>query len=100
MTKSHSRLLVTLVLAAVYLTAFGVGTGHARSQPLGAASPVASSPRPGIGPYSGEPDTGGQSAPTPKVNPTFLVPGIYSWMPQLWIHWSWRAPKETGRRRF
>lgn len=64
MSKTCIRVLLTLVLLTSGLMALGVGAGTARARE-GVSSVVLSqtASRPVIGPLSGEPDTGGQSAP-------------------------------------
>ena len=104
MTKLRNRLLITLILAAVSLSAIGVGTVSARPRAnvRGAASletPASSSStwsptlRGPAGRFSGEPDAGNGTTPKPASKPTFASPtdittvnGIGMWV-QLWALW-------------
>lgn len=93
MTKLRSRLLVTLVLAAVVLAAVGIdiaaaGTFQRRLPPLRMSPAVT---RAGVGSYAGEPDPTGSGAPSPSVKPASMtyVPG--QWLTWLWIQWRTRG---------
>jgi hypothetical protein len=101
MTKLRNRLLVTLVLAAVLLAALGTGVVSART--LQRRNPslggTVTTPRPGTGWYSGEPDPSGQGAPCPpKVDkPAMIVPAPGLWVAQWWIQWRTQS-SNAGRR--
>jgi hypothetical protein len=71
--KLRSRLLVTLVLLAVFSTVTGVGAASARAQAQHAAVKHQHKPVP-TGPCSGEPDIGGQVAPTTKTTSSATAP--------------------------
>jgi hypothetical protein len=103
MTTLRSRLLSTLVLAAVILSALGTGAASARTfqrrvSPVGSN---AAAPRPGMGRFTGEPDPSGSGAPTPpNVEKTSLVlpsPGL--WLVQRWLQWKIQNPDPRGRSR-
>jgi hypothetical protein len=92
MTKLRSRLLVTLVLAAVALAAVGIDVASARASRRN--SPWSSggvTSRPRIGSFVGEPDPSGSGAPLPVVKPAYMTPAPNLWMAQLWIQWRMRS---------
>jgi hypothetical protein len=93
MTKFRSRLLVSLVLAAVALAAVGIDVASASTArhtgPPWRASTTA--PRPNSGPFAGEPDPSGSGAPIPLIKPASLTPMPAMWMAQLWIQWRIRS---------
>lgn len=99
MTKLRSRLLTTVVLAAIAVSAIGVGTAAAKGRPIHAPAPQVEKHRPQTGTYSGEPDAGGgptPQRPTPAtVNPndaTNLAVTVDALMLQLWaLWWGWRT---------
>jgi hypothetical protein len=101
MTKLRNRLLITLILAAVAMSAIGVGAVSARTRayvrgartvPTTAGSVWSSKARTPIGPYSGEPDAGNGTAPKQSTKPTTVNPtgafvdGMGAWT-QLWALW-------------
>ena len=103
MTKLRIRLLITLILAAVSLSAIGVGTVSARPRAnirgaTGLQTSASSSTwspvlRHSAGRFSGEPDAGNGTTPKPATKPTFASPtdiitvdGIGMWA-QLWALW-------------
>lgn len=93
MTKLRSRLLVSLVLAAVVLVAVGVDVASARpakGRSVSWLSPVASG-RPGTGPCGGEPDPSGSGAPQPLVKPASISGLPSHWLADLWIMWRTRG---------
>lgn len=106
MTTLRNRLLVTLVLAAVLMSALGTGVASARTiQRRGSASVnTAGSVRPGVGPCAGEPDPVPSGAPMPpqilktSTQRVSSNPGL--WMLQLWIQMRARSPfaQQLGRR--
>lgn len=101
MTKLRSRLLVSLVLAAVTLVAVGVDVASARPTRGRPAPPVASTAavRPVAGPCGGEPDPSGNGAPKPEVKPAW-VSGLPSpWLADLWIMWKTRSLSAQPRVR-
>jgi len=87
MTKLRSRLLVTLILAAVMLSAVGPGVARADSNRQSGSRTSAPWSSPTVRPLSGEPDAGGLSSPTPKSSPTWVAPLISPWVLELWIKW-------------
>jgi hypothetical protein len=95
MTTLRSRLLITLVLAAVLLSALGTVASARTFQRQGSpAGGSAVATRPGMGRFSGEPDPNGGGAPCPpKIEKTSMVmtpPGI--WLVQRWLQWRLRSP--------
>ena len=88
MGTMRARLLMPLVLAALVFAPLGVGTswaaGHRASR---GTPPIVALPRRTAGPMSGEPDSGGQSAPRPGVPPAYLVVGVNPWLLQAWYLW-------------
>lgn len=93
MTKLRSRLLVSLVLAAVTLVAVGVdvaSAGPAKGRATPWLAPTATG-RPAAGPCGGEPDPSGNGAPKPEVKPARVsgLPG--QWLADLWIMWRTRG---------
>ena len=93
MTKLRSRLLVSLVLAAVVLVAVGVDVASAASARGRKSSWVATVPtgRPGAGSFAGEPDPTGQGAPVPVLKPASMTGLPSHWMANLWIMWKMRS---------
>lgn len=93
MTKLRSRLLVTLVLAAVALTTVGIEAAMARAPkrrtPSAWAQPSAVT-RPGAGSFSGEPDPSGSGAPATDVKPASLTTAPGVWLSQMWLRWRTR----------
>ncbi len=100
MTKLCSRLLVSLVLAAVVAVTCGFGFAPAHRSPWSSRSgdtPTAFQ-RPGVGTFSGEPDGTGQGAPQPVVKPSSMFPTSPNyWLAQLWIRWRFRGQFEPHR---
>lgn len=96
MTKLRSRLLVSLVLAAVVLTAVGVDVASA--WPAKGRTPPGLSPsygamgRPGVGSFTGDPDPTGSGAPQPVVKPASMTGLPSHWLASLWIMWRTRSP--------
>jgi hypothetical protein len=101
MTKLRNRLLITLILAAVSLSAIGVGTVSARTRTSvrGARNTTTTTgstwsfkARTPVGPYSGEPDAGNGTTPKQYSKPTtgsptdVTVDALDMWM-QLWALW-------------
>jgi hypothetical protein len=91
MKKLRNGFFVTLVLTAVLLTVGGIGAGMAGTSGHrnGQSSPTASSPRPVLGPFSGEPDAGTTGAPVPKVTGStsaYLSP-LTTLTQRVWIIW-------------
>jgi len=88
MGTMRARLLMPLVLAALVSAPLGVSSswaaGHRASR---GAPPIVALPRSTAKPMSGEPDSGGQSAPRPGVPPPFLVAGVSPWLLQAWYLW-------------
>jgi hypothetical protein len=102
MTKLRNRLLVTLVLAAVSLAALGTGVASARTPQRRNPSlgGTASTSRPGMGRFSGEPDPNGGGAPVPPIDKTAMqpvLPGL--WVAQLWIQWRTLSPNAQQHSR-
>lgn len=104
MTKLRSRLLVSLVLAAVVLTAVGVDVASAWSA-RGRTSPWQSPSygatfRPGAGSFAGEPDPTGNGSPQPVVKPASMTGLPSSWLASLWIMLRTRSPhvQQPARR--
>lgn len=97
MTKLRSRLLVSLVLAAVVLVAVGVDVASAGSDRGRSSSWVraATTGRPGAGSFSGEPDPTGSGAPVPVVKPASLSGLPSHWLANLWI--MWRAKSQSAQ---
>jgi len=96
MTKLRSRLLVSLVLAAVVLVATGAEVASARpakgrTAPWHAAGASAIS-RPGAGSFAGEPDPSGNGSPQPVVKPASMTGLPGHWLANLWIKWRLRSP--------
>jgi hypothetical protein len=97
MTKLRSRLLVSLVLAAVVLTAVGVDVASAwpargRTAP-GQSPSYGAMNRPGVGSLAGEPDPNMGGAPQPVVKPASLTGLPSHWLANLWITWRMRSPQ-------
>lgn len=96
MTKLRSRLLVSLVLAAVVLVAVGVDVASARpakgrTPPWQSATSNATI-RPGAGSFAGEPDPSGSGSPQPVVKPASSIGLPSHWLANLWIMWRTRSP--------
>jgi hypothetical protein len=93
MTKLRSRLLVSLVLAAVTLVAVGVDVASARSA-KGRSAPwlaATAAGRPSAGPCGGEPDPSGNGSPQPQVKPASLSGVPSTWLANLLIMWRTRS---------
>ena len=96
--KLCSRLLVTLVLLAVFSTVTGVGSASARGQSQPVAAKQQRKPAPTARPYSGEPDIGGQTAPAPKSSPSSATTptsgDLLSWL--AWLKTLGLISREAG----
>lgn len=96
MTMLRNRLLVTLVLAAVSLAAFGTGVASARTplrrNPTWVGTATTSRPSPGR--FTGEPDPSGSGSPCPPKTTNLVgtapTPGL--WWVQQWIQWRTGSP--------
>lgn len=102
MKKLRNGFLVTLVLTAVLLTVCGTGTsaagtsGHRNGQ----SSPTALSPRPDLGPFSGEPDVGQTGTPVPKVTGSTYLSPVTALTQRVWIIWlarNWAGQNPKSR---
>ncbi len=100
MTTVRARLLVPLVLAALLSASLGVDTswahGHRASR---GAPPSLGLPRHAAGPMSGEPDSGGLSAPKPGSLAPYSVAGVNSWLLQAWYQWWTEQQAKVAERR-
>lgn len=97
MKTMRARLLMLLVLAALVSAPVGVSPswagGHRASR---GAPPIVVLPRRAAGPMSGEPDSGGNSAPRPGVQPAYTVVGVNPWLLQLWYQWWLEQQAKVG----
>ncbi|MCC6348901.1 MAG: hypothetical protein IT347_04815 [Candidatus Eisenbacteria bacterium] len=93
MTKLRSRLLVSLVLAAVAIAIAGIEAASARpSERRSLPAPTSfTSSRPGAGSFGGEPDPTGNGSPQPSVKPASLVGLPNFWLLDYWIKWRMRS---------
>lgn len=103
MTKLRTRLLVTLVLTAVTLSALGIGLAAASTSPSReSGSPSFGSIQNSSQVNSGEPDTGGQSSPLPPVKSTNSITvrtNVSFWLRQIWNVWYAQFySRDTGHR--
>lgn len=104
MTTLRSRLLMTLLLAAVMLSVLGTGVSSALTFQRRSYTPVGNgaTPRSGYtGRFSGEPDPNGSGAPNPPIiEKTRLVPSTPGlWLAQRWLQWRLQSLDPQGRRR-
>ena len=98
MKTMRARLLMLLVLAALVSAPPGVRTswagGHRAAR---GPQPIVGLPRGTAGPMAGEPDSGGNSAPRPGVQPATLVVGVSPWLLQLWYQWLVEQQARVGQ---
>jgi hypothetical protein len=100
MIKLRNRLLITLVLAAVAFSAFGVGPALAARHGSSSRAVSVPKPRPRVGPCAGDPDVGSTGAP--RAKPTSVVPVVTpggaplvvddTLLLHLWALWMGRRP--------
>ena len=96
MTKLRSRLLITLILAAVMLSASGSAIAGTPSGHESDSRTSSTWSRPSVRPLSGEPDSGGLSSPQPKVNPTWVDPVSSPWLLQILVRWLMAEKATSG----
>ena len=101
MSRVRARLLVSLVLVAVMLAAFGVGSSVAASRGSRTSHSRGDLVRPRATPTSGEPDGGGHNItgyPITHPNSMCPMPGSGTWWATLWYQLLVeRHQKEAGR---
>lgn len=103
MTTLRSRLLMTLLLAAVTFSVLGAGVASALTLQRHYTPRVGGSAtsRPGMGRFTGEPDPSGNGAPCPPIveKTSIVLPSPGLWLAQRWLQWRLQSPDPQGRRR-